>query len=298
VPTAVHSLPLDDGHPSKGPTRPVCVETADAKERKAHGIHYTPPRLAAYLAHQVVSALVTRQGGNGRVSILDPACGDGELLRAIAAAAPPSLKARLALAGFDTDREALTQAGLRLTETGVASVDLRCVDFLSGFVPVGSDRQMGFQFAEERRDETQSSNRRLAFYGQISLGRGVFGCRQGVCWHRDHCRRRFHSRRLGFSSRTRTPGGGTPPSSRHAPWGGALASPRFARPGQACVVMSVGSRCPNWTDPMIFLAWYLKFFGPPQRKIMSKWSAFRRSWTNWFGWPSVQDFTDFGLQDF
>jgi hypothetical protein len=47
--------------------------------RKSHGVHYTPSELAAFVARRVVLQL----GGRETV-VLDPACGDGELLLAFA----------------------------------------------------------------------------------------------------------------------------------------------------------------------------------------------------------------------
>jgi adenine-specific DNA-methyltransferase len=147
------SLPVERSHKERGKQSLPVV--ADATQRKANGIHYTPPLLATYLAQQVVAGLANRLGTNGQVSILDPACGDGELLRAIADVAPRGLRTRLALAGFDTDASALREAARTLTGLGVASVDLKCVDFLAAFSPSGSEQQMGFQFTADTRKGSQ-----------------------------------------------------------------------------------------------------------------------------------------------
>lgn len=151
MPILVHTAPLPVGRSHKGRGKPSLLAVADATQRKANGIHYTPPLLAAYLAQQVVAGWGSRLGLNGQISVLDPACGDGELLKAIADAAPRDLRARLALTGFDTDAKALREAELTLAGLGVASVNLRCVDFLSAFAPFGSERQMDFQFTADSR---------------------------------------------------------------------------------------------------------------------------------------------------
>jgi len=155
MPTVVHAVPPPVRRSQRertGRTRPAIP---DAAERKANGIHYTPPLLAAYLAQQVVAGLANCLGKNGQISILDPACGEGELLKAIADAAPRGLRARLALTGFDTDAEALREAERSLTGLGVASVDLKCVDFLSAVSPSSFEQQMGFQFAADTRERLQ-----------------------------------------------------------------------------------------------------------------------------------------------
>ncbi|MXX41341.1 MAG: N-6 DNA methylase, partial [Gemmatimonadetes bacterium] len=51
-------------------------------KQKATGSHYTPPELAHFLAKRLVSEADFRQLPELRV--LDPACGDGELLVALA----------------------------------------------------------------------------------------------------------------------------------------------------------------------------------------------------------------------
>ena len=55
---------------------------------KTHGIHYTPPELAQFLA-RLLAAQLPDQSCDLRV--LDPACGNGALLAAFAQAVPASL---------------------------------------------------------------------------------------------------------------------------------------------------------------------------------------------------------------
>ncbi len=88
----------------------------DAQDVKRHGKHYTPTSLALFLADRVIAhAPVT-----GVLRVLDPACGDGELLFAIhdvAASLRPNLK--LIFEGYDLDPQAIEQAELRATERGI-----------------------------------------------------------------------------------------------------------------------------------------------------------------------------------
>ena len=101
-----------------------------AKARKAHGIHYTPPMLAAYLAKAMVGPLISHVSEPQQLVVLDPACGDGELLNAVFYALPLRWRKRLVLVGRDKDVGALAQAKMALEQLPVASVDLRVGDFL------------------------------------------------------------------------------------------------------------------------------------------------------------------------
>ncbi|OQB81199.1 MAG: Modification methylase PaeR7I [Planctomycetes bacterium ADurb.Bin126] len=95
---------------------------------KKHGIHYTPTDLAAFLAEQIAQRLPNSRRD---VTVLDPACGDGELLEALARAVPASVRERLTLVGYDTDHDAVVEASRNLSGLGVKAVDVSAADFLS-----------------------------------------------------------------------------------------------------------------------------------------------------------------------
>jgi adenine-specific DNA-methyltransferase len=120
--------------------------------RKAAGIHYTPPLLAAYLARHVAEGLMNWTSAPANLDILDPACGDGELLLAVAEAFPVNQRARLFLTGFDTDERALERAEKLLMRCGASSVDLRCADFLSIAPAPGSRPQLDLLLGGEAGD--------------------------------------------------------------------------------------------------------------------------------------------------
>ncbi|SDC77889.1 Eco57I restriction-modification methylase domain-containing protein [Actinokineospora iranica] len=71
--------------------------------RKRLGAHYTPAGLARFLARRVARQV------DGPVRVLDPACGDGELLAAMAELAPDA-----EFVGFDLDADAVAVARERL----------------------------------------------------------------------------------------------------------------------------------------------------------------------------------------
>ncbi len=78
----------------------------DLEWKKANGIHYTPFQLAKYLAEQVASGLKAAHAKADQISILDPACGEGEF--------------------------------------GIASLELRSSDFLSLVASIKASSQMDF----------------------------------------------------------------------------------------------------------------------------------------------------------
>ncbi|MFG1792072.1 Eco57I restriction-modification methylase domain-containing protein [Nocardia sp. NPDC049149] len=107
-----------------------------ARDRKRHGRHYTPPALARFLAGRLLAQVPRPDSGVLRV--LDPACGDGELLFALrteAAAVLPGV--RVALTGYDLDATALAVARARDAAAGIGA-DWQVGDFLTVAAELGS----------------------------------------------------------------------------------------------------------------------------------------------------------------
>jgi adenine-specific DNA-methyltransferase len=98
-----------------------------ADRKKAHGVHYTPPDLANFLAAATVEQLKSAD----QLTLLDPACGDGVLLLAFAKALPEKSRNHLTLIGYETDAAALKQARSLLSSAGLQRIELYNQDFLS-----------------------------------------------------------------------------------------------------------------------------------------------------------------------
>ncbi|HVK20056.1 MAG TPA: methyltransferase [Actinokineospora sp.] len=84
-----------------------------ADRRKRLGSHYTPVALAGFVAERVVDLL-----GAPAPRVLDPACGDGELLAAVAKLRPDA-----ELVGYDLDPAAVAAAQARLPEATILCRD-------------------------------------------------------------------------------------------------------------------------------------------------------------------------------
>jgi adenine-specific DNA-methyltransferase len=94
---------------------------------KKHGVHYTPPELATFLAKVTLEHSADTSRG---LRILDPACGDGELLCAIACELPEPFLRVATFVGYERDSQALNEASQRLTALGAKRVELHPGDFL------------------------------------------------------------------------------------------------------------------------------------------------------------------------
>ncbi|HYO56236.1 Eco57I restriction-modification methylase domain-containing protein, partial [Archangium sp.] len=78
--------------------------------------HYTPDELASYLARSLFAEADPPR--SRPIRVLDPACGDGGLLLAMAQAAPASVRRRIVLVGIDSDPDAIAVAQTRLKGLG------------------------------------------------------------------------------------------------------------------------------------------------------------------------------------
>lgn len=96
-------------------------------KKKETGSHYTPPGLARFVANKIWSHTYKPET---TITVLDPACGDGELLVSFIEAIPQEWRKYINLIGVDSDATAFKSAQKRLQNLEVGSVDLRRTDFL------------------------------------------------------------------------------------------------------------------------------------------------------------------------
>lgn len=98
----------------------------EAVKRKRNGIHYTPARLARFLAEQTARFV---DPNCEQMDILDPACGDGRLLSSLLTALPfPSDDVRVL--GFDTSLDAVKNTRTTLAGFELEQALVRQADFL------------------------------------------------------------------------------------------------------------------------------------------------------------------------
>lgn len=97
-------------------------------KQKATGSHYTPPELARFLAERLVAEADFCQIPELR--ILDPACGDGELLVALANSLPDNTLRNTVITGIELDDSSLGNTQERLEALSSKSNFLKRMDFL------------------------------------------------------------------------------------------------------------------------------------------------------------------------
>ena len=100
------------------------AERHRADPAKANGVVYTPPALARFLASRALDAA----GDLKPLRVLDPACGDGELLLATCQLAKEREIEITEVIGYDVDPGAIEAAYARLNER--TPIHLHCEDFL------------------------------------------------------------------------------------------------------------------------------------------------------------------------
>jgi adenine-specific DNA-methyltransferase len=99
--------------------------------QKANGAHFTPSKLARFVAKRIINS-IPAEFFNARetIRVLDPSCGDGELLLAFAEMLPPEHLRKIALIGIESDEQSLAIAKQRLMQSAVESFELEKADFL------------------------------------------------------------------------------------------------------------------------------------------------------------------------
>ena len=98
---------------------------------KQNGVHYTLTDLSIYMANILVNEYLKNNDSNNVIKVLDPACGDGELLIALSLVLKEK-KIKFEMYGIDTNNEELLLAKKRLKDY---KIDLICenLDYLENY---------------------------------------------------------------------------------------------------------------------------------------------------------------------
>ena len=104
------------------------------------GVHYTPAKLARFVAERLLRYVEPPASRSLRV--LDPACGDGALLRAILEELRSVSGSEVEVHGIEADEAACARARKSLESYPNAEVHIRCGDFLDLCACEGEQRQL------------------------------------------------------------------------------------------------------------------------------------------------------------
>jgi hypothetical protein len=100
------------------------------ENQKGTGAHYTPEMLSDFVAQQILDSCLNRSK-SGKVRVLDPAVGAGELLCSVARELSKAGFTNVEISGFDTDGKAISSATTRISSTFPdIPLFLKCEDFL------------------------------------------------------------------------------------------------------------------------------------------------------------------------
>jgi adenine-specific DNA-methyltransferase len=99
--------------------------------QKANGVHFTPHKLASFVAKRIIHSIPADFFAmRETIRVLDPACGDGELLLAFVEMLPAEYHKKIILVGVESDEQSLAVAKQRLANCGVERFELEKADFL------------------------------------------------------------------------------------------------------------------------------------------------------------------------
>jgi len=98
-------------------------------DQKANGAHFTPHELACFVARRIIKTLSLDTMNT--LSVLDPACGDGELLLAFTKTLPKKALHKTTVIGVENNIQTVQTAQVRLADTSVKQVIVKHDDFLN-----------------------------------------------------------------------------------------------------------------------------------------------------------------------
>jgi adenine-specific DNA-methyltransferase len=99
-------------------------------KQKLTGAHFTPPELGTFVAKRLGRLMKDLVGP---IRVLDPACGDGNLLRAMADSLPDTLLRRVTLIGIESDASSFRVLRSRQSEFADCQTEFIKGDFLDFF---------------------------------------------------------------------------------------------------------------------------------------------------------------------
>ena len=92
----------------------MSIEKKLFDRQKKEGAHFTPPKLALFVADQMLKAKPVN--GDGPISVLDPSIGEGDLIIAFLSRIPASQLSSVRIVGYDINEESLQIASTRIRE--------------------------------------------------------------------------------------------------------------------------------------------------------------------------------------
>jgi hypothetical protein len=106
-------------------------------KRKASGAHFTPPELASVLARRLWAVLSASHKQDQPLVVLDPACGDGELLEAFVNTQPEHVDTSVQLLGVENDGDSVEASRRRFEKLSRLAIVVAgdFLDILAGKAP-------------------------------------------------------------------------------------------------------------------------------------------------------------------
>ncbi|HPG31862.1 MAG TPA: N-6 DNA methylase, partial [bacterium] len=96
--------------------------------QKTSGAHFTPNQLANYVAINLINQI--ELNSNKTINVLDPSCGDGELLLAFINNIPVKFHTNISIYGIEFDLDSLKKTNERLKQFKLKELYLNTADFL------------------------------------------------------------------------------------------------------------------------------------------------------------------------
>ncbi len=115
--------------------------------KKKTGAHFTPRDLACYVAKNIIKEL--NFDYKKTVNVLDPSCGDGELLVAFISEVPKKYINQLVIYGIESDLRSIEKAKKRIKVFSIRNYNFYNTDFLNILSPV--NRQLSLSEANLKK---------------------------------------------------------------------------------------------------------------------------------------------------